>query len=36
MPGLNTKIDVEKDIRALVAEVLETGPETIKGDASFV
>jgi acyl carrier protein len=28
--------DVEKDIRALVAEILETEPESIKGDAHFV
>ena len=36
MVNVNTKIDVEKDIRTLVAEVLETEPESIKGDANFV
>ncbi len=30
------KIDVEKDIRQLVAEVLEAEPDDIKGDAQFV
>ena len=33
-PG--SKIDVEKDIRSLVAEILETQPEEIDGSASFV
>ena len=28
--------NVEKDIRALVAEVLETEPEQVDGNASFV
>lgn len=36
MTNLTTKVDVEKDIRALVTEVLETEPEGIKGDANFV
>ena len=30
------KVNVEKDIRGLVAEVLETEPDTIDGNASFV
>lgn len=30
------KHDVEKDIRELVAEILETEPEDIDGDARFV
>lgn len=30
------KYDVEKDIRELVAEILETEPEDIDGDARFV
>ena len=29
-------INVAKDIRELLAEILETEPEKIKGDASFV
>ncbi len=29
-------INVDKDIRELLAEILETEPEKIKGDASFV
>ncbi len=36
MGNISTKFDVEKDVRALVAEVLETEPETIDGDANFV
>lgn len=31
-----SKFDVEKDIRNLVAEILETQPEEIDGNASFV
>ena len=30
------KINVEKDIRELVAEILETDPKEIKGDENFV
>ncbi len=30
------KFNVEQDIRNLVAEILETEPEAIKGDAKFV
>ena len=30
-----TNINVESDIRHLVAEILETEPEAIDGDASF-
>ena len=33
-PG--SRIDVEKDIRNLVAEILETQPGDIDGNASFV
>ena len=29
-------INVDKDIRELLAEILETEPEKIEGDASFV
>ena len=36
MANLNLKIDVEKDIRKLVAEILETDPEEIKVNAHFV
>lgn len=36
MAKVETKIDVAKDIRALVAEVLEAEPDTINADASFV
>lgn len=36
MPESKKEIDVEKDIRQLVAEILETEPEAIKGDANFV
>ena len=36
MTGTMTKFDVDKDIRGLVAEVLETEPETIDANASFV
>lgn len=31
-----SKFDVEKDIRELVAMIVETDPVEIKGDASFV
>lgn len=30
------KINVEQDVRGLVAEILETEPETINGNAHFV
>lgn len=33
---VNGKINVEKDIRELVAEILESSPEEIDGDANFV
>jgi len=33
---VNEKVNVEKDIRELVAEILESSPEEIKGDANFV
>ena len=36
MSSTSIKIDVEKDVRALVAEVLETEPEQIRNDAHFV
>ncbi len=36
MAKADTKIDVEKDIRGLVAEILEAEPETINGNANFV
>lgn len=36
MAQSGSKIDVEKDIRNLVAEILETEPEGIDGNASFV
>ncbi len=31
-----SKVDVAKDVRALLAEILEVEPEEINGDASFV
>ena len=36
MADLKVKINVDQDIRGLVAEILETEPETINGDAHFV
>ena len=30
------KVDVEKEIRNLIAEILETQPEEINGNANFV
>ena len=36
MANVDSKVNVEKDIRGLVAEVLETEPEGIDGNASFV
>jgi len=36
MAKTETLINVEKDIRGLVAEILEAEPETIDGNASFV
>ncbi|MCR4336871.1 MAG: acyl carrier protein [Candidatus Omnitrophica bacterium] len=36
MTQKRTAIDIEKDIRELVAEILETEPEQIRGDAKFV
>ena len=36
MAGAQSGKDVEKDIRALVAEVLEREPREIDGDAHFV
>lgn len=36
MAKADAKFDVEKDIRGLVAEILETEPETIDGNANFV
>ena len=36
MANLTAKVNVEKDVRALVAEVLETEPESIDAAASFV
>ena len=36
MTQSGSKFDVEKDIRSLVAEILETQPEEIDGNASFV
>ena len=35
MPEQGKNIDVEKDIRELVAEILETDPKDIPGSASF-
>lgn len=29
-------INVEEDVRAIVAEIIESEPEDVKGDASFV
>ena len=34
--GDTKSIDVEKDIRALVAEILETEPDKLNGNANFV
>jgi len=31
-----SKLNIEQEIRQLVAEVLETEPESIEGDAAFV
>ncbi len=36
MANVGKKIDVEKDIRELVAEILETEPSSIDGNANFV
>ena len=36
MPDAKTNINVEKDVRDLVAEVLETEPNEISPDANFV
>ena len=36
MPSASSKIDVENDVRQLVAEVLETEPDKIRPDAHFV
>lgn len=36
MSAEKANIDVEKDIRALVAEILETEPEEVQIDAHFV
>ena len=36
MANTDTKINVEKDIRGLVAEVLEAEPESIDANAHFV
>ena len=36
MAEIQTKINVEKDVRAIVAEVLETEPEKIDPSAHFV
>ncbi|OGX24883.1 MAG: hypothetical protein A2787_00065 [Omnitrophica WOR_2 bacterium RIFCSPHIGHO2_01_FULL_48_9] len=36
MGPTNTNIDVEKDMRALIAEILEGDPADIKGEAHFV
>lgn len=36
MGQLPKGIDVEADIRALVAEILEEEPETIDGNANFI
>ncbi|MFA5059028.1 MAG: acyl carrier protein [Candidatus Omnitrophota bacterium] len=36
MADAGAKVNVEKDMRELVAEVLETEPASIDGDASFV
>ena len=35
MTAKECNIKVDEDIRALVAEILEIGPEEIKADASF-
>ncbi len=36
MGDVKAKIDVERDIRNLVAEVLEVEPESVDANASFV
>ena len=36
MPDIKTNINVEKDIRELVAEILETEPQEIDANAHFV
>lgn len=36
MPETKTNINVEKDIRELVAEILETEPQEIDANAHFV
>ena len=36
MANIHEVANVEKDIRALVAEILETEPDQIDGNASFV
>lgn len=36
MPEPKVTVNVEKDIRALVAEILETEPDKLDGNASFV
>lgn len=36
MAGTGKDINVEKDMRALIAEILETEPDEIKADAKFV
>ena len=36
MANLDTRINVEKDIRGLVVEILETEPDQIDGNANFV
>ena len=36
MPDLKKSKDVEKEVRNLVAEILEAEPEKIAGDAHFV
>ena len=36
MPEPKETVNVEKDIRALVAEILETEPDKLDGNASFV
>ena len=36
MSGVNTNINVEQDIRALIAEILETEPGAFKGGDHFV
>ena len=36
MANLDARINAEKDIRGLVAEILETEPDQIDGNANFV